>query len=188
MKKCTNDVAECSLHMQCIWWFLCTTERISVVGINLSTLRNSSKLIGVRQSTWLQFLSIVSEQYIVHAMSGSLSSLQSITGHKRLHMTTTWITEIQPCIWNTHTYNWILVVSVNVMMKGAGTQLSYQPWSKTYFHFVTTMTPLFNSSAGMFMQTVHKAIYVKITNHLPIKGCNKTHYKLTIFLISHIKE
>jgi len=59
------------------------------------------------------------------------------------------------------------------MLKGVGTQLSYQPWSKTNFHFLIKMTPLFNSSAEMFMQTVHKIIYVKITDHLLIKGCNK---------------
>ena len=156
--------------MQCISRFLCTTQRLSVVGINLSTMRNSSKLKGVRQSTWLQFLLIVSEQYIVHAMFGSLSSLQSITGHNRLHMTSAQITEIQLCIQNTCTYNWILVATVKVMLKGAQTQMSYQPWSKTYFHFVRTMTPLFNSSTGMFMQTVDKIIYVNIINCLVIKG------------------
>jgi hypothetical protein len=156
--------------MQCIWWLLCTTERLSVAGINLSTLRNSSKLKGVRQSIWLQFLSIASEQYIVHAMFGSLSSLQSITEHNRLHMTSAEIRQIQLYIQNTSTYNWILVAVVKVMLKGAGTQLSYQPWSKTYFHFVRIITPLFNSSAGTFMQTVHKIIYVKISNCLVIKG------------------
>ena len=126
-----------------------------------------------KQQSWVTPLNMKDKEKSEYKhMVSNNNNEQSITGHNRLHMTIAQITEIQLCIQNTRTCNGILVATVKVKLKGAGTQLSYQPWSKTFFHFVRTMTPIFNSSAGMFMQTVHKIIYVKITNHFFFLSCN----------------
>jgi hypothetical protein len=120
---------------------------------------NIEKLIKAKRSLTIHMTSIPLDRYrAVHSTCNVWQLVLFTVNYRtqRPHMASAQITEIQLCIQNTYTYNWILVATVKVTLKSAGTQLSYQPWSKTYFHFVKTMTPLFNRSTGMFMQSVIK--------------------------------